>query len=189
MKNKLKVALNIGHGGIGNHYDPGAIGADGTHEHVFNRDELAPLLIAELERRGFEVITIIQEKSFGELPRRINAMNPDVILSLHFNAYDSTATGTETLYFSFSKKSKALANAIQMNMVDALGLANRGIKGRIVGRGSALLRKTKAPCVILEPFFGDRAPDLARARERLGELARGIADGVAAWVSPNSPLF
>ena len=178
-----KVCINIGHGGIGNNYDSGAIGADGTHEHSFNKNEFYPLLKKELELMGFEVICVIQESSFGELPKRINAIKPDVILSLHYNAFNNVATGSETLYFALSKKSKALAEKIQTETVKALGLANRGVKGLLIGRGSALLIKTSSPCVILEPFFGDNPTDLARARDRLKELAKGVAVAVADWSS------
>ena len=167
--------MNIGHGGIGRNYDSGAIAADGTHEHSFNRDELAPLLVKELEARGHKVFIVIQEKSFGELPARINALNPDLILSLHFNAYNGKATGSEVLYWHTSRKSKALAENIQKGTVAALGLADRGAKGLAKGRGSELLRRTNAPCVILEPFFGDNPADLARARENLSTLAKAIA--------------
>jgi N-acetylmuramoyl-L-alanine amidase len=166
-----RIVLNIGHGGG----DSGAIGADGTEEHAFNRDELGPLVKRELESLGWEVSVVIQRKSFGELPARINALNPDLILSLHFNCADGTATGTETLYFGRSRVSRAFAEKVQAAMVKALGLPDRGAKGITQGRGVALLRNTKAPCLILEPFFGDNPNDLARARERLGDLAEEIA--------------
>lgn len=173
------VVLNIGHGGDSGNYDSGAIAADGTHEHAFNRDELGPLVKSELESLGFKVTTVIQNRSFGELPSRINALNPDVILSLHFNAYNGQATGTETLYWNTSKRGKALASEVQARMVDVLGLANRGIKPKFKGdRGAALLRDTKAPCLILEPFFGDNPDDLKQTRNHLPELAKAIAGAV-----------
>lgn len=171
----MKIILNIGHGGS----DPGATGADGTDEHVFNRDELAPRLIRELEAAGHTVKTIIQKNSFGELPARINAEKPDIILSLHFNCHNGLATGTETLFWLTSKRSRRLAECIQKRIVAALALPDRGIKGLLIGRGSALLRRTNAPCVILEPFFGDNPHNLTRARARIRELAMGIAAGVA----------
>lgn len=178
---KKIIVLNIGHGGISSYYDSGAIAADGTHEHDFNKNELSPLLKKELEKMGYEVVTVIQNKSFGELPTRINALKPDVIISIHYNAFNGKATGSETLYFSLSKKSKSLAEKIQRETVKALGLANRGAKGLLMGRGSALLIRTNAPCVILEPFFGDNPTDLARARESLAGLATGVSVAVAEW--------
>lgn len=178
-----RIVLQIGHGGNSSHYDSGAIGADGTHEHKFNRDELHPLLSKELEDMGFEVVTIIQEKSFGELPDRINALNPDVILSLHFNAFNGSATGSETLHYYRSRNGLRLAKLIQDGVVKALGLADRGCKGLRSGyRGSALVKRTRAVAVILEPFFGDNPNDLATARENLGELARNIAKGVGKFL-------
>ena len=77
--------------------------------------------------------------------------------SLHFNAHNGSATGSETLYWRSSKLGKNLATR---------------------ARGAMLLRDTKAPCVILEPFFGDNAGELKAARERLPELARQVARSV-----------
>jgi len=175
------VVLNIGHGGMSGYYDSGAIGADGMEEHKFNRDELAPLIIKILEAKGYKVTTIIQDKYFSELPPRINALKPDLIISLHFNANDGNATGSETLYWMTSKKSKSLAQSLQKGIVEALGLPDRGIKGLLVGRGSALLRRTNAPCVILEPFFGDNLNDLRVVRKNIRNLANGICDSVESW--------
>ena len=177
----MNIVVNIGHGGKGKNYDSGAIGADGTHEHMFNRDELAPLIVKELTKRKHTVTVITQESCFSELPARINAVNPDVIIALHYNAYDGKATGTETLYYLTSRRSKKLAECIQSKVVWVLQLANRGVKGLLVGRGSALLRKTKAPCVILEPFFGDNANDLSTARKKISALAIAICDGLDTW--------
>jgi len=177
----MKICINIGHGGDGANYDSGAIAADGTHEHRFIRDELAPLVFRALLDAGHEGYAIGQSKSFSELPAKINATRPDRIISLHFNAYNRTASGSETLYWHSSRAGKALATAIQKQVVAALGLNDRGIKPRFPGdRGAALLQRTAAPCVIVEPFFGDNPTDLARARERIGALALAIAAGAMA---------
>ena len=174
----MKISINIGHGGDGSNYDSGAIAADGTHEHDFNRDELVPLVIKELKNRNHSIVTIIQRKNFSELPDRINEHNPDVVLSFHFNAFNGNATGTEMLYYKTSKRSKRLAECLQDNVVAVLGLADRGIKGLESGRGVALLKRTNAPCVILEPFFGDNQNDLNTARNNLDELAIAICDAL-----------
>ena len=68
---KTRIIVNIGHGGIGKYYDSGCIFADETQEHVFNLNELYPLVKKELEKLNFEVIPIIQQKSFGELSNRL----------------------------------------------------------------------------------------------------------------------
>ena len=182
----MKICINIGHGGKGSNYDTGAIGADSTEEHKFNRDEFYPFLIKELKAKGFIVETIIQEKNFSELPARINSINPDLILSIHSNCANGKASGTEVLYWKTSKKSKNLAQSIQNALVRVLKLPDRGIQPLgYTDRGNALVRLTNAPCVILEPFFIDNPKDLATARQNLQGMARGIADSVKDWVSGN----
>jgi len=181
MSVKKKVLVNIGHGNTKGIYDSGAVSPNGEHEHVLNRDLFAPLLKKELESLGFEVITIIQEKSFGELPRRINLLKPDVIISLHLNSYSTSSSGTETLFWSKSTRSKRLAELVQTKMVSILGLPNRGIKGLTTGRGVALLRDTNSPCVILEPAFISNPKDLAVWKSKVSELSKGIALGVSEW--------
>lgn len=177
------ILVNIGHGGKSPFYDSGAIGADGTHEHLFNRDEFAPLLIKELKSKGHRVETIIQEKRFSELPSRINDLKPDVILSLHFNAANGKATGSEVLYWKSSTRSKKLAEFLLGSIVRALKLPNRGIKPLgLLNRGNALVRLTNAPCVIIEPFMGDNPGDLATARAKVDFLARSIAEGLQEWL-------
>lgn len=179
----MKIVLNIGHGGDTDTYDSGAMSLDlKTSEHFFNKYELGPLVIKELQSKGHEIVEIIQHKNFGELISRINSIpNVDLILSLHSNAYNNHATGTEVLYFALSKKSKQLAECLQKRIVNVLGLADRGAKGLFVGRGSALLIKTKSPCVILEPFFIDNPGDLSIVRKKLPELAKAISYAVDDW--------
>jgi len=182
---KKLICLNLGHGGKPPYYDSGAMSDDGkTQEHLFNEKEFVPLLEKEFKARGLDVVTLEQNRSFGELPSRINATNADVLISVHSNSYSKTSTGTEVLYYSPSKRSKALAEILDRKIVGVLKLADRGAKGMFVGRGSAILHFTKMPAVILEPFFISNPNDLARVRECLPELAKAIADGVTEWFNP-----
>ena len=178
----MKIALNIGHGGDGLFYDPGAIAADGTREHRFNSDELGPRVAAALADLGHTVTTISQLRQFSELAARINALDPHCVLSLHFNAFNRRASGTETLYWHTSARGRMLATILQKTIVGGLSLPDRGAKAlRIGDRGAPLLQQTRAPAVILEPFFGDNPFDLARVRQCLPELGLGIADAVHQW--------
>jgi N-acetylmuramoyl-L-alanine amidase len=178
--NIKKIIVNIGH----SETDSGAISQDGkTQEHRFNETEFVPLIAKELRLKGFDVVVMEQIKSFGELPARINAMKPDVILSIHSNAYNNRASGTEVLYFNGSKRGKNLADILERKMVAVLRLPERGTKPLKAGdRGFALVKLTAAPCVILEPEFLDNPGDLARVRACLPQLAAGIAEGVVEWL-------
>ena len=111
---------------------------------------------------------IVERKSgIVQLVRDINAEMPSFCLSLHCNSFSNLkATGTETLYYHKSAKSKRCAEIMQKRMVDALGLPDRGIKPKTTqDRGGWQLLHVSSPIVILEPFFLSNPLDVARVKE------------------------
>lgn len=114
-----------------------------------------------------------------KLPAKINALGPHFTVSLHCNASDSNAGGTETLYFKGSTKGEKLARIVQKRLLAGLGLRNRKIRSRTVGdRGGQLLKYTAAPCVIAEPFFISNDDDLSTALRRRKSLAAAYANAI-----------
>ena len=159
------IALVVGHtqkrqGAYNKKYD--------MSEFVFNK------MIANWiqEYSGIGGIEIVYRDTYKELPFKINELNPDIILSLHCNADGTrTASGSETLYYYSSELGKEIATITQKNVVDALELPNRGIKAKThKDRGGYLLRHTKAPCVIVEPFFLTTNREYKYIRSRIGDL-------------------
>ncbi|MGI9239144.1 MAG: N-acetylmuramoyl-L-alanine amidase [Woeseiaceae bacterium] len=115
----------------------------------------------------------------NKLPAKINAVGPSFILSLHCNAFNNAATGTETLYFHSSKRGRKLASIIQKQLVGALELKDRKIRSKKDGdRGASVLKFTDAPCVICEPFFIDNDGDLDIALRRRKSLAAAYARSI-----------
>ena len=168
MKNK--VVLVIGH-------DPVSTGAvnknSGISEHKFNS------AIAYSIKEKHPDCIVVSRDDYNLLPNKINALCPDLIISLHCNAFDKKATGTETLYFHSSIKGRKIASIFQKNIVDVLGLADRGIKARNKGdRGSWLLRKTIAPAIITEPFFIDNDNDLMTAEDKMAALVEAYVNSI-----------
>ncbi len=114
-----------------------------------------------------------------KLPAKVNALGPHFILSLHCNAFDNKANGTETLYFHTSENGKKLARIVQKRLLNALELKNRGIRDKKdAERGAHLLKYTRAPCVICEPFFIDNDDDLGTALRRKKRLAAAYAKAI-----------
>jgi len=104
---------------------------------------------------NIELIKVLR-RTYKELPNDINKLNPDFIVSFHCNAFNGKTSGTETLYYYKSEKSRKAAEIFQKNLVKALNLPDRGIKGKgEEDRGGYLLKNTNAPCVLIEPFFID----------------------------------
>jgi len=89
------------------------------------------------------------------LAEEINPKNYDLVVELHFNAFNKQAQGVEAVAFPGSsaiyhgaKYCEAVANEY--------GMDNRGVKiTNRNGRGYWFLKYMKAPGLILEPFFGD----------------------------------
>lgn len=169
---KKLCALVIGH----KKDSPGAVNKNtGVNEFEFNED-----LAARIEKKARNTkIQRIYRRTYKKLPGDINALTPDFVLSLHCNAYNGRASGTEVLFYHRSEVSKGIAAVLQKRLVDFLGLSDRGIKPKASeDRGGYLLRYTKAPCVIAEPFFIDNDQDLAKAREDLEGLAGAYASAI-----------
>lgn len=131
--------------------------------------------LAYMIKRQANNTEIVYRDSYSGLPKKINKLKPDLIISLHCNAFNKKASGTETLYYHKSKKSKKFAQEIQDIMVEVLELPDRGIKPKTSeDRGGYLLKNTKAPCVLIEPFFIDNPTDLTVGIYRKQELANRI---------------
>ncbi len=134
-----------------------------------------------------EVLVIYRDDTrdgYAKLPAKINALLPKFVVSLHANAADGVAGGTETLYFHTSAEGKKLAGVVQKHLVQAMGLADRGSKRRrSADRGGTLLAGTWAPAVIAEPFFIDNPRDLKRAVARQGRLAKAYAEAIDAYAA------
>jgi len=83
----------------------------------------------------------------------------DVFISLHCNAADRTAHGTETFYRGTSNK--ALAQRCNDAVVSALGTKSRGIKLESASQHSRLAVLNFPRAVLIELGFMDHAGDLA----------------------------
>jgi N-acetylmuramoyl-L-alanine amidase len=172
MRPQKLCALVIGH----KKSSPGASNdKSGLNEFDFN-EELAILIEKKAQKAQ---IQRIYRRTYQELPNDINALDPHFVVSLHCNAYDGRASGTEVLYYHRSEVGKRIAEILQRRLHDFLSLRDRGIKEKTTeDRGGYLLRYTKAPCVIAEPFFIDNNEDLAKARSDLAGLAGAYASAI-----------
>lgn len=156
---KKLCALVIGH----KKSSPGAVNKrSGITEFDFNED-----LAIRIEKKVNKTeVQRIYRRTYRELPDDINTLDPDFIVSLHCNAFNGRASGTEVLYYHKSEEGKKMAEILLNHLVEHLKLPNRGIKPKTAeDRGGPLLCYTKAPCVIAEPFFIDNDSDLSRAQE------------------------
>ena len=134
-----------------------------------------------LEQAGCEVAVVQSDNLNGESPwlpcvvQSANAWPADIFVSLHCNAANGQARGTETLAFALGGESEALAQCIQQQMVDTLGTVDRGVKER---PDLCVLRRTDMPAALIEMAFIDNDEDMKLLTEQTDEIARAIARGV-----------
>lgn len=173
MKNKeIKCALVVGHSANAQ----GAIsGAFGITEYEYNS-----VLSVEIKHRIKNTdIEIVFRETYKGLPDKINSINPDFIISLHCNAFDGFATGTEVLYYYKSAAGYSIAMLLKRALTKALRLNDRGVVPVTVeDRGGYVLKYTKAPMVIAEPFFIDNRKDFERAIDNKCHLINAYAETI-----------
>jgi N-acetylmuramoyl-L-alanine amidase len=103
-----------------------------------------------------------------------NAQTRDLDISVHFNAYQQTATpmGSECLYVTQS----GLAAEVAAAMAGALGLPNRGAKLR---NDLFFLNQTHEPAILLEVCFVDSTADAGAYRTNFDAVCQEIVDAIA----------
>ena len=121
---------------------------------------------------------VIRRRSLEDVVRYVNDLEARACISLHCNAFFGKGTGSEVLYWHTSKIGKQIAEYLLDQIGLALQLKIRGAKPIQQGqRGSFLLRYTKCPCVIAEPFFIDNDQDLKVAYENYPKLIKAYLEG------------
>ena len=96
--------------------------------------------------------------------KKVNKYPFDLVIELHFNSFiDLDANGCETLYFYRSKKGRDYAKKFSKLVTEMTGIKNRngGLKAlsNTKDRGFASVYYTKAPTILIEPFFGSNLSD------------------------------
>ena len=170
----MKVCVNAGHcPGI----DSGATGF-GLQEAVVAL-EISKKVKSILESVGYEVI-LVQDDSLAYICETANNANVDFFVSIHCNAFNGVAKGTECLYYPGSSKSKQLAQFVQNQIISTFGTVDRGIKER---PGLYVLKYTDMPATLVETAFIDEASDNALLRDRQDDFAGAIARGITDYVN------
>jgi len=170
----MKVALVVGH----TEESQGAKNINyNISEFEYNK-KIVESLVRGFSKNSIEVVSVYRD-SYRNLPNEINDLSPDFIISFHCNAFNKSATGSEVLYYHSSEIGSVIADTFLSNIVATLYLKDRKIKSKhSEDRGGYLLKNTKAPCVILEPFFIDNDEDLSVALSRENELLKSYMHSI-----------
>jgi len=120
----------------------------------------------------------VYRRTYKSLPADINKLNPDFIISMHCNAFNGKAKGCEVLYYYKSSYGKKFANILNLYF-SKISSKSRGIKPiNVEDRGGYLLKYTKAPCIIAEPFFIDNDDELNYYSDNYDLLLEAYIDGI-----------
>ena len=182
----MLVLVDAGHGG----FDPGAIGITGAHEADLNL-AVAFCLKTELEANGMRVLMTrdsdvglgtTQKESLAKRGEIIEQCGSDIVVSIHMNSYpdDPSVSGPIVLFMPGSDRGKALAEAVQQSLNDALN-----VDGSSRSENLAVLRSGNQPCVLVECGFisNEEEERLMQQPDYQQKIAKAICDGIAQYFS------
>ena len=182
----MKVFINPGHDTT---YDSGAVNPHTGLRECDVAAEVGALVVGYLEAAGCEC-QIMQSDNLAPTPagrssyddrqgatvtETANDWGADVFVSVHCNAFDERAHGTEVEVYQAGGASSLLAGFIQAQIVEALGTTDRGVKER---PRLIVLSHTTMPAVLVETAFIDEEHDEELLRTRQDDFARAIARGI-----------
>ncbi|MBE7048671.1 MAG: N-acetylmuramoyl-L-alanine amidase [Ruminococcaceae bacterium] len=177
----MKIFIDAGHNYSG--ADTGAIGNDLKEQDV--TVEIANCLAELLQKSGHTVhlSRTSKEDNCGytvteSLHNRVamaNDWKAELFISIHCNAYNGKARGTETLVYSQGNKASEYAERIQSAIVGHLGTQDRGVKVR---PDLFVLRKTTMPALLVETAFIDNKEDAMLLQNNQKEFAKAIFEGI-----------
>jgi len=177
------VAIVVGHTQIA----PGASGGPpiSQSEYPWNRD-LATRIKAHCGILGVESKIFFRDiVGIGGAYQQVSQWGARCVFELHFNSFNGTAKGTETLFDKDRNSgSRAWAQRLQSAMLGALGTNDRGLKECDSGdRGFASVSALNIPSALIEPFFGDNVSDATKGHNNKDDLAIALAEAAAAQVA------
>lgn len=172
-----KIMLDPGHGGT----DPGASGPSAPHEATLVlrcgkalRDRIVD------ECGGTVKMTRTTDTFISLSSRKASSVSydPYIFCSIHLNAYNGTAKGTETYYYWTAGNSSTLANKVhaqliaQFKTVSGFTPTNRGVK---TAAYTVITGSSSVPAILTEGLFVDNSTEW-------GIINTESKDGFKKWV-------
>ncbi|MFY8215589.1 MAG: N-acetylmuramoyl-L-alanine amidase [Chthoniobacterales bacterium] len=161
----MTVIIDPGHG-MGNRrsgvFDPGAC-SGGFRESDIAMDwanELRAILLAAGHRVVRTRIDHVDPAPVGKRAGIARHFGGEIMLSIHCNAANESASGTETFYRGEGNRDQA--EAINKAVVNALGTRNRGTKLESDSQHATLAVMAFQPCFLIELGFIDHPGDRAK---------------------------
>lgn len=166
----MKFGIDIGH-----NVSPDT-GARGIKFEDHLTKDVGTRLIQKLKSKNHQVVNCTPSSAgsvLDSVAKRVSIANwhrVDVFVSIHFNAFNGSANGTEV--FALSDTAKRIAQPVLNKIVD-LGFFNRRVKD---GSHLYVLRNTRMPAILVESCFCDSEKDMALFDAEA--IATAIAEGL-----------
>ena len=177
-----KVFINPGHcPGV----DSGAVNLNSGMQEADIALAIGDLVADYLQTAGCEVMELQSDNLMydGQGPCVCDTANDwpaDIFVSIHCNAANTDARGTEVEVYPGSESSISLGDCIQFQIVSSLGTVDRGLKERPM---LIVLKNTDMPAVLVETAFIDNDDDCQLLVNRQDDFARAIARGITDYLS------
>ena len=157
----ITVVIDAGHGGS----DPGSSGNGFIEKNItLNVAKKMEKYYTKVPLKAKMTRTTDTYVSLNARGAYASKVKGDIFVSIHTNAFNNSANGTETYYYSRSaavnpnvSQSKALAKYVQNRQLEAWGLTDRGVKVKNL----AVLRQNTVPAVLAELGFIDSSKDMS----------------------------
>ncbi|WP_017317104.1 N-acetylmuramoyl-L-alanine amidase [Mastigocladopsis repens] len=152
----MKYGIDCGHNCAP---DTGAVGLKSEDKLTL---AVGTLVKTKLQALGHEVVscnpksTTSVSNSLAQRCRIANQANVDFYVSIHFNAFNGKAHGSEV--FAMSEAGRKVALAV-LGEICQLGFFNRGVKD---GSHLYVVKNTNAPAILIECCFIDCQQDMNR---------------------------
>ncbi|MEF9952252.1 MAG: N-acetylmuramoyl-L-alanine amidase [Clostridium sp.] len=176
------IGIDMGH--TLNSANYGAIGLKKESEET---REVGEKVIRYLKCMGHTVVDVTvdyantKNESLKERVAKANAQYLDLLVSIHFNAFDSKRHGSEV--YTYGGRKLPQAERV-LNNLSKLGFKNSGI---FDGSKLYMLKKSKAPAMLIEVGYIDSPKDMQIYQDDL--VAQAIAEGITGQKIPQKCIL
>lgn len=181
----MKIFINPGHDQT---YDCGAVNNNYGITEASIAYEIGNKVAYYLNQVGYETQVMQSDNLYYDSPyadrpypvcQAANDWGSDIFVSIHCNAANTVANGTETIVYRYGGDSTTLASCIQDQIVNSLGTTDRGVKEM---PGLIVLKHTDMTAVLVETAFIDNDSDALLLINNSDDFARAIARGISDYV-------
>ncbi|BAY38325.1 cell wall hydrolase/autolysin [Nostoc sp. NIES-2111] len=165
----MKFGIDIGHN------CPPDTGASGIKQEDGLTKAVGTLLIQKLKDAGHTVVNCTPtsagdvDDSLRQRVDKANSNNVNIFVSIHFNAANKEANGSEI--YAISNSAKGIAQSVLKEIVQ-LGFRDRGVKSK----SFFVLKNTQMPAILIECCFCDSQIDMDRFNAE--DMAEAIKVGL-----------